>query len=42
MPYDLHFEKNDFSMENDQSAKDKELSDEKFTNDLTQEIKLKG
>ena len=42
MPYDLHFEKNDFSMENDQSAKDKELSDEKFTNDLTQEIKLGG
>jgi hypothetical protein len=40
MPYDFHFEKNDFSMENDQSAKDKELSDEKFTNDLTQEIKL--
>jgi hypothetical protein len=28
MPYDLHFEKNDFFMENDQSAKDKELSDE--------------
>jgi hypothetical protein len=40
MSYDLHFEKNDFSMENDQFAKDKELSDEKFTNDLTQEIKL--
>ena len=40
MPYDLHFEKNDFSIENDQSTKDKELSDEKFTNDLTQEIKL--
>jgi hypothetical protein len=35
MPYDLHFEKNDFSMENDQSVKDKELSDEKFINDLT-------
>jgi hypothetical protein len=42
MPYDLHFEKNDFSMENDQYAKDKELSDEKFINDLTQEIKLGG
>jgi hypothetical protein len=42
MPYDLHFEKNDFSMENDQFAKDKELGDEKFTNDLTQEIKLGG
>ena len=42
IPYDLYFEKNDFSMKNDQSAKDKELSDEKFTNDLTQEIKLRG
>jgi hypothetical protein len=42
MPYDLHFEKNDFSIENDQSVKDKELNDEKFINDLTQEIKLRG
>jgi hypothetical protein len=42
MPYDLHLEKNDFSMENDQFVKDEELSDEKFTNGLTQEIKLGG
>ena len=34
--------KNDFSIENDQSVKDKELSDGKFINDLTQEIKLGG
>ena len=34
--------KHDFSIENDQSVKDKELSDEKFINDLTQEIKLGG
>jgi hypothetical protein len=40
MPYDLHLEKNDFSMENDQFVKGEELSDEKFTNGLTQEIKL--
>ena len=42
MPYDLHFEKNDSSIENDQFAKDRELSDERFTNDLTQKIKLRG
>ena len=34
-PYDLHLEKNDFSMENDQFVKGEELSDEKFTNGLT-------
>jgi hypothetical protein len=43
MPYDLHIEKNDFSMKNNsQLAKDEELSAEKFTNGLTQEIKLGG
>ena len=37
----LILRKNDFSMENnDQLAKDEEFSDEKFTNDLTQELKL--
>ena len=39
----LILRKNDFSMENnDQLAKDEEFSDEKFTNDLTQELKLVG
>ena len=41
MPREVNFEKNDFSMENnDQLAKDEEFSDEKFINDLTQESKL--
>ena len=31
-----------FLWKNDQSVKDMELSDEKFINDLTQEIKLEG
>jgi hypothetical protein len=39
----LILRKNDFSIENnDQLAKDEEFSDEKFTNDLTQELKLVG
>ena len=43
MPCEVNLEKNDFSMENnDQLAKDKEFSDEKFTNGLTQELKLLG
>ena len=43
MPREVNLEKNDFSMENnDQLAKDEEFSDEKFTNDLTQELKLMG
>ena len=43
MPCEVNLEKNDFSMENnDQLAKDEEFSDEKFTNDLTQELKLVG
>ena len=43
MPCEVNFEKNDFSMENNhQLAKDEEFSDEKFTNDLTQELKLVG
>ena len=43
MPCEVNLEKNDFSMENnDQFAKDEKLSDEKFTNDLTQEFKLVG
>jgi hypothetical protein len=43
MPYEVNLEKNDFSMKNnDQLAKDEECSDEKFTNDLTQELKLVG
>ena len=38
MPCEANLEKNDFSMENnDQLAKDEEFSDEKFTNDFTQE-----
>jgi hypothetical protein len=41
MPCEVNLEKNDFSMENnDQLAKDEEFNDEKFTNDLTQELKL--
>jgi hypothetical protein len=41
MPCEVNLEKNDFSMENnDKLAKDEEFSDEKFTNDLTQELKL--
>ena len=43
MPCEFNLEKNDFSMENnDQLAKDEEFSDEKFTNDLTQELKFVG
>ena len=43
MSCEVNLEKNDFSMENnDQLAKDKEFSDEKFTNGLTQELKLLG
>jgi hypothetical protein len=43
MPCEVNLEKNDFSMENnDQFAKGEKLSDEKFTNDLTQELKLVG
>ena len=43
VPYDFNLGKNDFFMENhDQLAIDEELSDEKFTNDLTQELKLVG
>ena len=43
MTCEVNLEKNDFSMENnDQLAKDEEISDEKFTNDLTQELKLVG
>ena len=43
MPREVNLEKNDFSMENnDQLAKDEEFSDEKFTNDLIQELKLVG
>ena len=39
----LILRKNDFSMENnDQLAKDEQFSDEKFTNELTQELKLVG
>ena len=41
MPCEVNLEINDFSMENnDQLAKDEEFSNEKFTNDLTQELKL--
>jgi hypothetical protein len=41
--YDFNLEKNDFSMKNnDQLVKDEELSDEKFTTNLTQELKLVG
>ena len=43
VPCEFNLEKNDLSMENnDQLAKDEEISDEKFTNDLTQELKLVG
>ena len=43
MPCEVNLGKNDFSIENnDQLAKDKEFRDEKFTNDLTQELKLMG
>ena len=43
MPCEVNLEKNEFSMENnDQLAKDEEFSDEKFTNDLIQELKLVG
>ena len=43
MSCEVNLEKNDFSMENnDQLAKGEEFSDEKFTNDLTQEFKLVG
>ena len=43
MPCEVNLEKNDFSMENnDQLAKDEKFSDEKFTNDLTQELKFVG
>ena len=43
VPCEFNLEKNDFSMENnDQLAKDEEFSDEKFTNDLTQELKFVG
>ena len=43
MPWEVNLEKNDFFMENnDQLAKDEESSDEKFTNELTQELKLVG
>jgi hypothetical protein len=43
MSCEVNLEKNYFSMENnDQLAKDEEFSDEKFTNDLTQELKLVG
>ena len=41
MPCEVNLEKNDFSMENnDKLAKDEEFSNEKFTNYLTQELKL--
>jgi hypothetical protein len=43
MHCEFNLEKNYFSMEdNDQLAKDEVFSDKKFTNDLTQEIKLVG
>ena len=43
MPCEFNLAKNDFSMENnDQLAKDEQFSDEKFTNELTQELKLVG
>ena len=43
MPCEVNLEKNDFSMENnDQLDKNEEFSDEKFTNDLTQKLKLMG
>ena len=43
MPCEVNLEKNDFSMENNnQLAKDEVFSDEKFTNDLIQELKLVG
>jgi hypothetical protein len=43
MPCEVNLEKNDFSMENnDQLVKDKEFSDEKFTNNLTKKLKLVG
>ena len=43
MPCEFNLKKNEFSMENNgQLAKDEEISDEKFTNDLTQELKFVG
>ena len=43
MPCEFNLEKKDPSLENnDQLTKDEKLSDEKFTNGLTQEIKLGG
>ena len=43
VPCEFNLEKKDPSLENnDQLTKDEKLSDEKFTNGLTQEIKLRG
>ena len=43
VPYDFNLEKNYFSIENnDLLAKDEEFGNEKFTNNLTQELKLVG
>ena len=43
MPCEVNLQNNDFFMENnDQLAKNEEFSDEKFTNDLTKELKLVG
>ena len=43
MSCEVNLEKNDFPIESsDQLAKDEEFSDEKFTNGLTQELKLVG
>ena len=43
IPCEVNLEKNDFSMENnDQLVKDEEFSGEKFTNELTQELKFVG
>ena len=43
MPCEFNLEKKNPSLEiNDQLTKDEKLSDEKFTNGLTQEINLKG
>jgi hypothetical protein len=43
MPCEVNLEKNGFPIESsDQIAKDEEFSDEKFTNDLTQELKFVG
>jgi hypothetical protein len=43
VPCGFNLEKNGFSIEsNDQLVKDKEFSDEKFTNGLTQELIQEG